>query len=532
MARKRRIGVFGWGIVAPKSPNIESFRDNLAKGGSWLEPFNGFGPDNFLVGRPQFDFHDYRPWIDARFPPNRFHQLQEKMDMPTQFAIGAFIQALGQNHGLEGALTSLGTSAHVYVGTGMGALGTIGDAALDLHRAQRTWDRFWAEPEHNTDYKTWLWKSTEDRRSDPDVPLPPDMAPPPERDRVEEEWWAYWAARSPELKRFLAEMAAIEALAVEGNVATGKMSVMKEKERQRKKLQRDWGAPDPPWMSVSPNLLWNIHNTPSSQISMMGKITGLAFAPVAACATFGVTVKLGMDAIERGEAKAVVVGATEPSPLPITVAGFYRSRIISADGGVSKPLTQLRGTHVSGGAAIWILGDYEYMTSLGFEPLGMEPVGVGVSADADHIITPSKDGPLNAVHQAIAEAGSKPEEFETWDLHATATPGDFQEVENLRSVVPDTVLVSARKGTFGHGMGAAGGWELTAQYLGYESGVLFPTPLARSEMNHEIGQMHQHFVFDDGCTLSKDDRSARRFAGKLSMGVGGVNACVVSRPWK
>ena len=113
-----------------------------------------------------------------------------------------------------------------------------------------------------------------------------------------------------------------------------------------------------------------------------------------------------------------------------------------------------------------------------------------------------------------------------------ATPIDFQAVENLRSVVPDTVLVSARKGTFGHGMGAAGGWELTAQYLGYESGVLFPTPLARSEMNHEIGQMHQHFVFDDGCTLSKDDRSARRFAGKLSMGVGGVNACVVSRPWK
>ena len=37
---------------------------------------------------------------------------------------------------------------------------------------------------------------------------------------------------------------------------------------------------------------------------MMGHITGLAFAPVAACSTFGVCLKLGMDAIRRGEAKS------------------------------------------------------------------------------------------------------------------------------------------------------------------------------------------------------------------------------------
>ena len=79
--------------------------------------------------------------------------------------------------------------------------------------------------------------------------------------------------------RFLAALREIESVAVEGDVAAGKMSVMKEKERRRKKLQREWGAPDPPWTKVSPNVLWNIHNTPAAQISMLGKITGLAFAP-------------------------------------------------------------------------------------------------------------------------------------------------------------------------------------------------------------------------------------------------------------
>ena len=93
----------------------------------------------------------------------------------------------------------------------------------------------------------------------------------------------------------------------------------------------------------------------------------------------------------------------------------------------------------------------------------------------------------------------------SWDLHATATPGDYLEVETLRGVVPESVLVTARKGTFGHGMSAGGGWELTAQYLGYERGRLFPTPLQRTELNGEIAKVHSRFVFDqrDAGTLGR-----------------------------
>ena len=114
------------------------------------------------------------------------------------------------------------------------------------------------------------------------------------------------------------------------------------------------------------------------------------------------------------------------------------------------------------------------MREKGFKALGMEPVAVGVSSDADHIITPSIDGPTAAIENAFAEAGIQPEDLATWDLHATATPGDYREVETLRGVVPESVVVTARKGTFGHGMSAGGGWELTAQYLGFERGRLYP----------------------------------------------------------
>jgi 3-oxoacyl-(acyl-carrier-protein) synthase len=258
---------------------------------------------------------------------------------------------------------------------------------------------------------------------------------------------------------------------------------------------------------------------------MLGRLHGLAFAPVAACSTFGVALKLALDAIRRGEARAVVVGAADPPPHPLSVGAFYAARVIAADAAVSMPLTTLRGTHVAGGSVVWIVGDLDHMLERGFRPLGMEPLAVGTSSDAHHIITPSRDGPILAMRQALAAAGVEPAEVGSWDLHATATPGDYLEVATLRAVVPESVVVTARKGTFGHGMAACGGWELTAQYLGYERGRLFPTPLAPGDLNPEIAALGGCFVADSACPAPPG------VAGKMSMGIGGVNACVVSRPW-
>ena len=518
-----RIGVFGWGVVAPRSKDIEAFERHLESKESWLRPYDGFGPSNFLVGQPDFDFADYKPWIEARFPPSRFSQITEKMDMPTLFAIAAFIQALGQNPGIEQVLNDLGTQAHVYVGTGLGALGTIESVSLQLHRAQRRWDRFWAAPERNAPLRRFLAGEGPPEGAPP--PVDPATLPDEDREEIEEQWWHFWAGHSQELRNFLAEMREIESLTVQGTVETGKLGLIKEKQRRINRMLKAWACPAPPWREVPANLLWNIHNAPAAQISMMGKITGLTFAPVAACATFGVTLKLAIDAIRRGEAKAVVIGATDPPPLRLMVGAFHNARVGAADGSVSKPMTGLRGTHVGGGSAIWIVGDLDFLRAKGFHAIGMEPLAVGVSSDAEHIITPSKTGPTTAILQALEKSGVAPEEIGSWDLHATATPGDYLEVENMRSILHEDVLVTARKGTFGHGMGASGGWELTAQYLGYQRRVIFPTPLARTELNPEIARVHERFAFNEGCPVPPGA------AGKLSMGVGGINACVISRPY-
>ena len=497
-----RCGVFGWGIVAPKSPDISAFARNLASSDSWLSSFDSFGPSNFLAGTPEFRFDDYREWIERRFAPRHFQTLKEKMGLPTQYALGSFIQALAQNPGIEEELRSLGSQAHVYVGTGLGSLDTIYRESIALYQAQQRWNRFWAQPERNSALRTHLESGSAGGLTDD----------------------AYWMERSPELREYLAELAEIEGLEIEGEIEAGKLNAIREKEKRRARLQERWSAPEPPW-KVSATVIWNIHNAPAAQISILGKITGMAFAPVAACSTFGVTLKLALQAIQSGAAKLVVMGATDPPPHPLTVGSFYSARVLAADGTVSVPLTRYQGTHVSGGSVVWLLGDLDYCTAKGFRPLGMEPLAVGISSDAHHIITPLPDGPKEAIMQALADSGASAGAMGTWDMHATATPGDYSEVATFRSIFPDSVCVTARKGTFGHGMSAGGGWELTDQYLGAETGQLFPTPLRESGLNPAIGAVHDRIVFDNGCAFPPG------LAGKLSMGIGGINACVISRPW-
>ncbi|MCH2174081.1 beta-ketoacyl synthase, partial [Myxococcota bacterium] len=263
-----------------------------------------------------------------------------------------------------------------------------------------------------------------------------------------------------------------------------------------------------------------------AQISMIGGITGATVAPLGACAGFGTALKMADDAIQAGQIKMAVVGTTAPSPHALSVGAFYAARVISHDGQVSKPLTEMRGTHVSGGACIWIVGDYEHCRSLGMKPLGLEVLSVALSSDAEHIITPSAEGPQRAIRAALDQAGVAPDDISTWDMHATATPGDWNELQNALRVFGDRPLMTARKGSFGHGMSVCGGWELTAQHMGFTKGVLHPVNLQGNELHAQIAPYHDCLVCQEGTGVDGN------IAGKINMGIGGINACVICRRWE
>ena len=120
MSKRKRIGIFGWGVVAPKSPNVQAFAANLEKASSWLEPFEDFGPSIFLVGNPAFDFSDYKPWIDNHFEPRKYSQLDRKMGDAVKFGIGAYIQALEANPGHSPGDVRVGPTGACLRGNGFG----------------------------------------------------------------------------------------------------------------------------------------------------------------------------------------------------------------------------------------------------------------------------------------------------------------------------------------------------------------------------------------------------------------------------
>jgi 3-oxoacyl-[acyl-carrier-protein] synthase II len=528
---RKRIGIFGWGIVAPKSPNIESFERNLISAESWLEPFNGFGPDNFLVGNPSFDFNAYKPWIDQRFEPRKFAQLEGKMGNMVKYAIGAFIQSLQQNPNLEEELQKLGEQTHIYVGTGLGDLATSFRIGRDYFRAQRRWKRFWCQ-ERNNPLLAEFRAADEDhkQRLRQQLGVPLDPAQLDKQDERYEEavdgWLDFWVRKSPRLQEYLSRLRQIESEGIGEDIEKGKGSVIRRKAAARKRLNAEYGCPLEPWNAVDASLLWNIPNIPAAQISMLGRITGPTIAPIAACSGFGTALKLGVSAIQHGEAKAAVIGMTDPEPHPLTVGSFFAARVVSQDGQVSKPFTGMRGTHVSGGACIWVIGDADYFRGLGMKTVGLEILGVAVNSDADHIITPSQEGPRAVIQQSLQAAGVEPHEVATWDMHATATPGDWTELQNTLFVVPGVTRLTARKGSFGHGMSVCGGWELTAQHLGFARGILHPVNLAEEELHPKIRPHQKALLRHEAAELEG------RVAGKLNMGVGGVNACVISRLWE
>jgi len=263
--------------------------------------------------------------------------------------------------------------------TGLGDITVTHEAVLDYDRAQRKWNEFWAAPERCEPLREHL-----DGDRDSGAPRDPEEFPIGSEDWIDAKhaWEAYWAQRSDALRQYLTEAAAIQSEPVPASSGATKLSTIRQKLNRIRALNRKWGCPAEPWASVSTNLLWNISNIPAAQISMIGKINGPAFAPIAACASFGVALKMALDAIHLGEAKAVVVGMTDPPPHQITLSAFYNANVVSADAEVSRPLTALKGTHIAGGACVWIVGDYEELTKQGFTPLGLEIVAVGTSSDA------------------------------------------------------------------------------------------------------------------------------------------------------
>ena len=135
-----------------------------------------------------------------------------------------------------------------------------------------------------------------------------------------------------------------------------------------------------------------------------------------------------MHIIRRGDAKAMVAGASEAAIVPLCVAGFNNMTALSRNDDpatASRPFDLNRDGFVPGeGAGILVLEELDHALARGAR-IYAELMGYGHTSDAYHITAPmeSGEGAAKAVEFALRDADLKAaDDIDYINAHGTSTP--------------------------------------------------------------------------------------------------------------
>lgn len=272
-----------------------------------------------------------------------------------------------------------------------------------------------------------------------------------------------------------------------------------------------------------------IANMAAGMIAIRFNCQGPALPAVTACASGSNALGEALRAIRHGYCDAIIAGGTEASISEPGVAGFINMQALSVAQNpdeASLPFDSRRGGFIIGeGAAALVLEEYEHALARGATIYG-ELCGYGSTCDAHHITAPHPEGigAVNAMRQALTEAGYTPDTKLYINAHGTGTPlNDVMETTAIKTLLGEELAkktpVSSTKSMTGHMLGAAGAAEAIACLLALQEGLLPPT----------VGLTAP----DAACDLDYVPLTARPavvdMALSNSLGFGGHNACLAFR---
>ncbi|MCZ6883334.1 MAG: beta-ketoacyl-ACP synthase II [Gammaproteobacteria bacterium] len=229
----------------------------------------------------------------------------------------------------------------------------------------------------------------------------------------------------------------------------------------------------------------SIINMVSGNLSIMRGLKGPNIAIVSACTTGAHNIGDSARMIVYGDADIMVAGGAEMGTCALGVGGFAAARALSTRNddpeAASRPWDRDRDGFVLGdGAGVVVLEEYELAKKRGAH-IYCELVGYGMSGDAYHMTSPSKDGEgaARCMKNAMNDAGLNAEDIGYINAHGTSTPaGDIAETNAVKLAMGDhayKLVVSSTKSMTGHLLGAAGGIEAIFSILALRDQVIPPT---------------------------------------------------------
>ncbi len=267
---------------------------------------------------------------------------------------------------------------------------------------------------------------------------------------------------------------------------------------------------------------------PSALVNMLGGIVsinhglkGPNLSSVTACAASTHAISQAAKCIMIGQATNMLVIGAESTICGVGIGGFAAMKALSTRNDepskASRPFDANRDGFVMGeGAGALVLEEYESAIARGAK-IYAEVVGFGESGDAHHITSPTLEGPLSAMKQALDMA--KGVKIDYVNAHGTSTPvNDKNETAALKAVFGDKCPpVSSTKGQTGHCLGGAGAIEAVISIMAMRDCIIPPT------INYETP--------DPECDLDYVPNKARKADIKAvmsnSFGFGGTNGVVI-----
>jgi 3-oxoacyl-[acyl-carrier-protein] synthase II len=266
---------------------------------------------------------------------------------------------------------------------------------------------------------------------------------------------------------------------------------------------------------------------PGALVNMLGGFVSIEhgtkgpnLSSVTACAAGTHAISEACKTIMCNGADKMLVVAAESAITGAGIGGFAAMKALSTRNDdpktSSRPFDADRDGFVMGeGAASLVLEEYESAVARGANIYG-EIIGFGESGDANHITTPSLDGPARAMKAAYKMAGEP--KIDYVNAHGTSTPvNDKNETAAVKELLGTETPMSSIKGQIGHCLGAAGGIEAVVCLMAMRDGVLPPT------INYTTK--------DENCDLDYITEGARATDVNVvmsnSFGFGGTNGVLI-----
>lgn len=255
---------------------------------------------------------------------------------------------------------------------------------------------------------------------------------------------------------------------------------------------------------------------PAGQVSIDLGLRGPVFGVTSACTSGNHAIISAADQIRLGRADVMLAGGTD-TPITYGILKAWEALRVLARS-KCRPFSGNRdGLLLGDGAAVAVIESYEHAKARGATILA-EILGSGLSGDASDIVTPTVEGPAQAIRNCLADAGLSGDAIDYVNAHGTGTQAnDKTETKAIRMALgaaADAVSVSSTKSMHGHCLGGSSAIEMIACIGALREGIVPPT------INFEED--------DPDCDLDVTPNDARerevRVAISNAFAFGGTNA--------